>query len=329
MQGYWALPEQTAKAFSRMPTALWYRTGDIVTESDDRCYTYLGRRDRMVKRRGYRVELGEIEAGLYRHDNVKEAAVLAFTDEQAGVSIAAFLSSREAKRPSLIEIKRFCAENLPLYMIPDQFIWFDSSAQDVDRQDRLSAPQGDAVMDFNFTSEQKLLRDSIVKFARGELNHDVIERDRSQLFSRELWRKCAAVGLLGLPVPEAYGGASADPLSCAIALEALGYGCRDGGLVFSICAHVLACVGARLAAWQRSAEGPLPGRSVRRHPGRRARDHGTRFGFGHLRHAPASRAQRRRLAPQRQQDLHLQRSRWPMSSSSSRSPTRRRVSTAG
>ena len=102
-------------------------------------------------------------------------------------------------------------------------------------------------MDFNFTSEQKLLRDSIVKFARGELNHDVIERDRAQTFSRELWRKCAGVGLLGLPVPEDYGGSSADPLSCAIALEALGYGCRDGGLVFSICAHVLACV---VPVWQ-------------------------------------------------------------------------------
>ncbi|MEF8703767.1 MAG: acyl-CoA dehydrogenase family protein [Candidatus Accumulibacter sp. UW26] len=106
-------------------------------------------------------------------------------------------------------------------------------------------------MDFNFTSEQKLLRDSIVKFACGELNHDVIERDRSQLFSRELWRQCAAVGLFGLPVPEAYGGASADPLSCAIALEALGYGCRDGGLVFSICAHVLACV---VPVWQHGSE---------------------------------------------------------------------------
>lgn len=104
----------------------WYRTGDIVTEAGDACYTYLGRRDRMVKRRGYRVELGEIEAGLYRHAKVKEAAVLAFADEQDGLSITAFLSSDEAKRPSLIEIKRFCAENLPLYMIPDQFIWFDS-----------------------------------------------------------------------------------------------------------------------------------------------------------------------------------------------------------
>lgn len=102
-------------------------------------------------------------------------------------------------------------------------------------------------MDFNLTSEQKQLRDSIVKFAQGELNRDVIERDRDQVFSRELWRQCAAIGLLGLPVPEEDGGAGADPLSCAIALEALGYGCRDGGLVFSICAHVLACV---VPVWQ-------------------------------------------------------------------------------
>jgi acyl-CoA synthetase (AMP-forming)/AMP-acid ligase II len=127
MQGYWALPEQTAKAFfGASDETPWYRTGDIVTEDGDACYTYLGRRDRMVKRRGFRVELGEIEAGLYRHPKVKEAAVVAFADEQTGVSITAFLSSQEAKRPSLIEIKRFCAENLPLYMIPDQFVWCDS-----------------------------------------------------------------------------------------------------------------------------------------------------------------------------------------------------------
>jgi acyl-coenzyme A synthetase/AMP-(fatty) acid ligase len=80
----------------------------------------------MVKRRGYRVELGEIESGLYRHPLIKEAAVVASPDEESGVRIRAFLSCREAKRPSLIELKRFCAENLPLYMIPDRFVWLDS-----------------------------------------------------------------------------------------------------------------------------------------------------------------------------------------------------------
>src|SRR5688500_20221634 len=75
----------------------------------------------MVKRRGYRVELGEIEAGLYRHTAIKEAAVVALPDQEAGVRIRAFLSCQEGKRPSIIEMKRFCMEVLPPYMIPDVF----------------------------------------------------------------------------------------------------------------------------------------------------------------------------------------------------------------
>jgi acyl-coenzyme A synthetase/AMP-(fatty) acid ligase len=127
MQGYWALPEQTEQGFISDDAGLrWYRTGDIVVEAEDGNYTYLGRRDRMVKRRGYRVELGEIEAGLYRHPLVKEAAVIASPDEEAGVKIKAFLSCREAKHPSLIEIKRFCSQHLPLYMMPDNFSWHEA-----------------------------------------------------------------------------------------------------------------------------------------------------------------------------------------------------------
>ena len=97
-------------------------------------------------------------------------------------------------------------------------------------------------MDFALTEDQRLLRDNIVRFAQRELNDGVLERDREQAFPRELWLKCGEMGLQGLPVPEEYGGVGLDPLSVAIALEALGYGCQDGGLVFSICAHLLACV---------------------------------------------------------------------------------------
>jgi acyl-CoA synthetase (AMP-forming)/AMP-acid ligase II len=63
MRGYWNLPERDASAF--VPDAdgtRWYRTGDVVRRLADGHFRYLGRRDRMVKRRGYRVELGEIEA---------------------------------------------------------------------------------------------------------------------------------------------------------------------------------------------------------------------------------------------------------------------------
>jgi alkylation response protein AidB-like acyl-CoA dehydrogenase len=106
-------------------------------------------------------------------------------------------------------------------------------------------------MDFSLSEEQQALRDTIAKFAKAELNDGVVERDAEGTFPRELWKKCADIGLLGLPAPEEYGGAAADPLTCAIALEALGYGSRDGGLNFSICAHLLACV---VPVWKHGTE---------------------------------------------------------------------------
>ena len=118
--GYWDLPENTAKAFLPGRDKRWYRTGDIVVELPDGNYKFLGRRDRMIKKRGYRIELGEIEVALYRHPAIKEAAVLAFPDAD-GVPIKAFTSTRDGSKLSIIDLKKFCSENLPLYMIPDLF----------------------------------------------------------------------------------------------------------------------------------------------------------------------------------------------------------------
>jgi alkylation response protein AidB-like acyl-CoA dehydrogenase len=97
-------------------------------------------------------------------------------------------------------------------------------------------------MDFALTEEQKILRENIIRFAQQVLNEGVSQRDREQIFPRELWRKCGEMGIQGLPVPEQYGGSGLYALSTVIALEALGYGCHDGGLVFSLCAHLLSCV---------------------------------------------------------------------------------------
>jgi alkylation response protein AidB-like acyl-CoA dehydrogenase len=106
-------------------------------------------------------------------------------------------------------------------------------------------------MDFSLTDEQKLLREEVIRFCRAELNEGVIDRDREQVFSRDLWLKCGKMGFQGLPVPEDYGGSGLDPLTTAVALEALGFGCHDGGLVFSICAHLLACV---IPIWEYGSE---------------------------------------------------------------------------
>ena len=125
MIGYWNLPEKTVNAFLvDFSGNKWYKTGDIVVEGPDGNYIYVARRDRMVKKRGYRIELGEIEAGLYRHPAIKEAAVVALQNDE-GVKIRAFVSHHKDSRPSIIELKQFCAQNLPAYMVPDLFSFLD------------------------------------------------------------------------------------------------------------------------------------------------------------------------------------------------------------
>jgi acyl-coenzyme A synthetase/AMP-(fatty) acid ligase len=125
-QGYWNLPERTTKAFLIDAQGRnWYKTGDIVIEEEDGNYTYIGRLDRMVKKRGYRVELGEIESVLNNHPLAKEAAVIALMDDLNGVRVKAFLSLEDGKAGSIIEMKRYCSENLPIYMVPDLFAFLD------------------------------------------------------------------------------------------------------------------------------------------------------------------------------------------------------------
>jgi amino acid adenylation domain-containing protein len=123
-QGYWNLPENNARAFYQdLSGKSWYRTGDLVIEGNDGNYTFLGRRDRMVKKRGYRIELGEIEACLYQMSDIKEVGVIAVPDAEQGLKIKAFLSARGEKRPSIIALKAFCAQRLPVYMVPDLFVF--------------------------------------------------------------------------------------------------------------------------------------------------------------------------------------------------------------
>jgi acyl-CoA synthetase (AMP-forming)/AMP-acid ligase II len=118
--GYWNRPAENARAFLDRDGARWYNTGDVVRWVDGEGFVYVGRKDRMVKRRGYRIELGEIERSLYKHAQVREAAVLALPDADGGVAIVACLA---ADTPlSVIELKAFCASNVPPYMVPDRFV---------------------------------------------------------------------------------------------------------------------------------------------------------------------------------------------------------------
>jgi L-prolyl-PCP dehydrogenase len=102
---------------------------------------------------------------------------------------------------------------------------------------------GATTVDFAWSPEQLELKASAERFAREELGRkDIAERDQDAQFSRELWQLCADFGVQGLPVPTELGGQGAAMLDTAIVLEALGYGCQDNGLLFSLGAHLWSCV---------------------------------------------------------------------------------------
>lgn len=93
-------------------------------------------------------------------------------------------------------------------------------------------------MNCAFDQEQLSYKKSVLEFARNELVGDVLALDRNSEFDREAFVKCAKFGIQGLPIPEQYGGSGADPLTVICAMEALGYGCKDNGLLFSINAQM-------------------------------------------------------------------------------------------
>ena len=124
MQGYWGQPAKTHEVLVTNPfqasrDELVYRTGDLVTLDPDGNYVYIGRRDSMVKIRGYRVELGEVETALYRHAAIKEAAVLPVSDELLGSRLRAVITTNPGTEGTRENVMDHCRQWLPSYMVPD------------------------------------------------------------------------------------------------------------------------------------------------------------------------------------------------------------------
>jgi hypothetical protein len=93
-------------------------------------------------------------------------------------------------------------------------------------------------MDFSWTEEQLAFKASVEKFAQKEPNGNLLGRDAKNHFCRENWNECAKFGILGLPIPETYGGTGADILTTVTTMEGLGYGFKGNGLVFAMDAQM-------------------------------------------------------------------------------------------
>ena len=89
-------------------------------------------------------------------------------------------------------------------------------------------------MDFQLTREQEMLRETVRAFAEEVLKPRAGAFDRSREFPLDNYRRCAELGLCGMMVPEAYGGAGFDGVSYVIAIEEVSRACASTGVILSV-----------------------------------------------------------------------------------------------
>ncbi|MEW6442358.1 MAG: amino acid adenylation domain-containing protein [bacterium] len=129
--GYWRDEAKTRESFVADPRdpnlpSRTYRTGDVVRLDREGNWVFVGRKDSMVKSRGYRIELDEIEMALNRHPAVRQAAVIAVPDEGIGSRIVACVCMTDGQRLEAAALAGFCSEYLPPYMVPERIDFFDA-----------------------------------------------------------------------------------------------------------------------------------------------------------------------------------------------------------
>ena len=144
--GYWRRPDLTEARFLPDPDGgdeRIYLTGDMGRMLPDGFLIHLGRKDFMVKIRGYRVEPGEIERALLSHSAVKDAGVVACDREPKEKYLAAYIVPRENPGPKVEELRNFLKNRLPDYMIPSTFMFMESLPLTNGKLDRKALPEPD------------------------------------------------------------------------------------------------------------------------------------------------------------------------------------------
>lgn len=133
-QGYLNRPELTAERFvphpySDDPAARVYRTGDVVRWLPDGELEFIGRIDRQVKLRGLRIELGEVESVLTRHESVAASVVVVREEEPGDQRLVAYCVPVPGQALDPVALRQWCLRDLPAYMTPGYFIAIDALPQ--------------------------------------------------------------------------------------------------------------------------------------------------------------------------------------------------------
>jgi long-chain acyl-CoA synthetase len=120
MKGYWNLPTETANALRTGPDGQpgWFYSGDIGYMDEDGYFHISDRKKDMIIAGGYNIYPADVEAVLFEHPKVKEAAVIGVPDERRGETVKAFVVLKEGETATEEEIIAFCRERMAAYRVP-------------------------------------------------------------------------------------------------------------------------------------------------------------------------------------------------------------------
>ncbi|MEV6951754.1 non-ribosomal peptide synthase/polyketide synthase [Streptomyces sp. NPDC051183] len=205
-QGYLGRPDLTAERFAPDPfgpagTRL-YKTGDLARRLFDGSLEFLGRTDHQVKIRGYRIELGEIESRLLAHPQVRDAAVIARTEESGDTWLVGYVIPAEGAIDQAA-VRGFLREELPDYMVPGAFVELDA---------------------WPLNTAGKLDRKALPAPTRGAESTYIAPRTDAEASIAHAWE--SALGLERVSVEDSFfdlGGDSIRAVSVVGALKALGH----------------------------------------------------------------------------------------------------------
>ena len=155
--GYWNRPDLTAERFTPDPFAVGsegegaarlYRTGDRARWRSNGTLEHLGRLDDQIKLRGFRIEAGEIEAGIAQHPAVREVAVIAREDASGDKRLVAYLVAESPPADLPEQLRNLVRAASPEYMVPAHFVTLEALPRTpngkLDRK-ALPAPSGEAL----------------------------------------------------------------------------------------------------------------------------------------------------------------------------------------
>ncbi|MDQ6653559.1 MAG: thioesterase domain-containing protein, partial [Acidobacteriota bacterium] len=162
--------------FGTRPGAQLYKTGDLVRYRPDGQIEFLGRVDNQVKVRGYRVELGEVEAVLAEHAAVREAVVVARKD-QGDKHLAAYVVPRPGKTITVDELRTFLTHKLPGHIVPSLFVILEK---------------------LPLSANGKIDRSALPAANGLKQAHEPTQQDGLELKLQQIWERVLAVSPIGI-----------------------------------------------------------------------------------------------------------------------------------